>query len=189
VEDLHRSLANLNQCLDWIRDAPIEEGALRMVVRRPAVDERDVLAEGVLDTGTGLVGDIWASKGSSSTPDGGPDPRAQVTVVNWRAMLAVAGSEDRCALSGDQLYVDLDVSLANLPAGSLLSVGDAVIEVNAKPHKGCAKFGARFGPDALRFVNLGPGRQLRLRGINTSVVRSGVVRVGDRMVVERPSGS
>ena len=92
----------------------------------------------------------------------------------------VAGGAERIPLAGDQLYLDLDVSVANLPAGSRLAIGDqAVIEVSATPHTGCSKFQARFGNDALRFVNSPVGRALRLRGLNARVVTPGTVRRGD----------
>ena len=81
--------------------------------------------------------------------------------------------------SGDQLHVDLDLSPDNLPAGTRLAIGDAVIEITDQPHTGCAKFAARFGKEALRFVNVGVGKELRLRGINAKVVTPGTIRRGD----------
>ena len=89
------------------------------------------------------------------------------------------GSRERWPLAGDQLYVDLDLSVENLPAGTRLAVGDAVVEITPEPHTGCAKFSARFGTDALKFVNKPPGRELRLRGVNARVVTPGTVRPGD----------
>lgn len=183
--ELHRRLSVLNERLDWVRQAPQDEGAVRLLVRRPAVDAREILTEAQLDVELGLVGDNWHLKGSSATADGGPDPRAQITVTSWRAVSLVAGSEDRAALAGDQIHADLDLSLDNLPAGTLLHIGSAVLEVSAKPHTGCKKFSGRFGADALRFVNLGAGRELRLRGINTRIAQAGTVRLGDVIRVER----
>lgn len=132
-----------------------------------------------LDLTEGLVGDNWLTRGSSRTPDGAANPQMQVTVMNARVAELVAGGRQRMALAGDQLYVDLDLSLDNLPAGSLLAVGQAVLEVSAAPHTGCAKFCDRFGSEAMRFVNSRLGRQLRLRGMNTRVLVPGVVRLGD----------
>ncbi len=148
-------------------------------MRRPAVDEREALLAAELDMATGLVGDTWPVRGSTSTPDGSPQPDAQLTVMNSRAALLVARIPDRRMLAGDQLYVDLDLSPANLPPGSRLAVGSAVIEVSARPHLGCAKFAARFGQDAWRFVNSRAGRELRLRGLNARIISSGTVRLGD----------
>jgi hypothetical protein len=103
----------------------------------------------------------------------------QVTMMNSRAALLIAHDLDRRVLAGDQLYADLDLSPANLPPGARLAVGSAVLEVTDQPHLGCAKFGARFGEDALRFVNSRVGRELRLRGLNARVLVSGTVRTGD----------
>jgi MOSC domain-containing protein YiiM len=99
--------------------------------------------------------------------------------MNNRAALLVADEPHRRQLAGDQLYVDLDLSPANLPVGTRLEVGSAVIEVTSPPHLGCVKFAARFGQDAWRFVNSRVGRELRLRGLNARVVSSGTVREGD----------
>ncbi len=103
----------------------------------------------------------------------------QLNVMNARVVALVAVDPDRRALAGDQLYVDLDLSVDNLPPGTRLALGSAVIEVTDQPHKGCAKFSTRFGVEALRFVNSEEGRARRLRGLNAKVVVGGTVRVGD----------
>jgi len=169
-----------------LREAPTRIGTVRLIVRRPAVNEREVMTEAQLDVGEGLVGDTWRVRGSSSTLDGSPHPEAQITVMSARAAAAIAGDVERWPLAGDQLYVDFDISEQNLPAGTRVLVGDAEIEVSAKPHTGCAKFSARFGKDALRLVSTPTGRALRLRGMNARVTKSGTVRVGDRIA---PVGS
>ncbi len=176
---MYRSAEALASGLDYIRASPAMEGTLELIVRRPAVDVREVLDEGALDLVVGLTGDTWSVRASTSTPDGSPHPDAQVTLMNARTAALVAGQRERWALAGDQLYVDLDLSDANLPAGTRLAIGGTVIEVTAKPHRGCAKFAARFGPDALRFVNTGPGRVLNLRGRNARVIVPGRIRRGE----------
>jgi hypothetical protein len=177
----HLDTVALQAGLGHVRESPPDHGTVEMIVRRPAVDEREVLAAGTLDVDTGLGGDTWPVRGSSRTPDGSAHPGMQLTVMNVRAALLVAQHPDRRQLAGDQLYVDLDLSPANLPAGTRLAVGSAVIEVSGEPHLGCAKFAARFGQEALRFVNSRTGRGLRLRGLNARIVASGTVRPGDRV--------
>ena len=174
--------------LDHIRSAPRERGTLDLIVRRPVVDERQVLEEAELDLESGLVGDSWGFRSSSATADGRADPEAQLTLMGSRAIALVAGDVENWPPAGDQLFVDLDLSQDGLPAGSRLSIGDAVIEVTAKPHRGCAKFAARFGAEALRFVNTGLGITLNLRGRNARVVVPGTIRRGDAVVVMREPG-
>jgi len=160
--------------------APSAEGVVELVVRRPAVDEREVLERATLDLVEGLVGDTWSVRGSKRTADGSAHPDMQLNLMSARVVDLVAGGDrERWALAGDQLYVDLDLSEANLPPGTRLAVGSAVIEMTAEPHTGCAKFSARFGGDAHTFVNTRQHRHLRLRGLNAKVVEPGTVRSGD----------
>ena len=168
----HRTEAELVAALDEIRRSPAAQGTVELIVRRPAENEREVLDEGVLDLDDGLVGDTWNGRGT-------PNPDAQLTLMNARAAELIAGARELWPLAGDQLYVDLDLSVENLPAGARLAVGRAVVEITAEPHTGCAKFSARFGSDALRFVNGAAGRPLRLRGVNARVVEPGAVARGD----------
>ncbi|MGO8958399.1 MAG: MOSC domain-containing protein [Streptosporangiaceae bacterium] len=178
----HLSAAELEVGLSYVRDSPSDGGAVVLIARRPAVDEREVLTEATLDVEAGLAGDTWPMRASSRTADGSPHPGMQVTMMNSRAALLIAHDLDRRVLAGDQLYADLDLSLANLPPGARLAVGSAVLEVTDQPHLGCAKFAARFGQGALRFVNSRVGRELRLRGLNARVVVCGTVRTGDAIL-------
>jgi hypothetical protein len=168
----HATTEELLAGLDHVRAAPADSGVVELIVRRPAVDQREVVDAGELDLVIGLIGDRW-HLGASPIND------AQLTLMNARAAELIARSRERWPLAGDQLYVDLDLSVDNLPAGTQLAVGDAVVEITAVPHTGCAKFSARFGTDALKFVNKSPGRELRLRGVNARVVTAGTVRAGD----------
>ena len=182
------SLAELNSGLDEIRHSPLREGVVRLVVARPAEDEREVLEEGRLDPLEGLAGDNWAVRGSGFTPDGGANPDRQLTLMNARVAQLVAGSRERWPLAGDQLYVDLLLGGDEVGPGTRLAVGTAVVEITAEPHLGCGKFSRRFGVDALKFVNSAAGRELNLRGVNARVVRAGVVRPGDRVAVTGSAG-
>ncbi len=169
----------LEDGLEWIRRSPREEGALEWIVRRPATNEREVLEKAELDVGQGLVGDNWAARGSNRTEDGSAHPEMQLNIMNARTAALVAQDKNRWALAGDQLYVDLDLSDENLPPGTQIRIGAALVEVTAIPHLGCKKFVERFGLDAMKFVNSKVGKSLNLRGINARVVEGGVIRVGD----------
>ena len=164
--------------IDRVRSSPTDAGRLDLIVRRPSVDAREVLEVAELDPDVGVVGDTWTDRPSRRTPDRSPHPEAQITLMNSRAAALIAGDRDRWPLAGDQFYVDLDLSEANLPAGTRLAFGDAVVEITGEPHRGCAKFSQRFGPAALRLVNSADGRALRLRGVNGRVVTAGTVESG-----------
>jgi MOSC domain-containing protein YiiM len=181
IRDMRQTddLTRLEASIDHIRESPSDAGTVELIARRPAEDVREVLAEAHLDLYEGLVGDTWRARGSSRTPDGGPSLEAQVTLMNARAAAAIAGERERWPLAGDQFYVDLDISRTNLPPGSRVQIGSAVIEFSEPPHTGCAKFSSRYGVDALKFVNSEVGRELRLRGANCRVVAAGTVRPGD----------
>jgi len=179
----HPGLAELEAGLAEVLRAPRERGRLEAIARRPAVDARELLDAAELELADGLVGDGWLARGSRHTADRSAERARQVTVMNARLASLVAGGPDRArwALAGDQLYVDLDLGVENLPAGSRLAVGAAVLEVSEAPHLGCGKFAARFGRDALRFVNSPEGRAHRLRGLNARIVVPGRARVGDEV--------
>jgi hypothetical protein len=175
----HLTRDELMAGLEEIRRSPCDEGVLALIVRRPRVDGREVLERGELDPLQGLVGDSWSRRASGRSVDGGPHPLMQLNVMNARAAALVAQHPYRWPLAGDQLYVDFDLSLANLPAGTRLAIGSAVIEVTPEPHTGCGKFVARFGLEAMKFVNSTIGRELNLRGINARVIQPGEIHVGD----------
>ncbi len=164
-----------------VREAPAAEGVVALVVARPSEGRRELLEQGRLEPGGGLLGDGWAERPSSSSADGGPNPEAEVTVMGSRAIALIAadGGAARWAEAGDQLFVDLDLSESNLPAGTRIQVGEAVLEVSSHPHLGCGKFARRFGVEALKLVNSAEGRELRLRGLNARVIDAGDVRPGD----------
>jgi MOSC domain-containing protein YiiM len=179
AEIRHLTPEELMEGLEEIRRSPRDGGVLALIVRRPEVNAREVLERGELSAEQGLVGDSWSRRGSRRSVDGGPHPLMQLNVMNARAVALVAQSRHRWPLAGDQLFVDLDLSGENLPPGTQLAIGSAVIEVTPEPHTGCAKFVSRFGVDAMKFVNSTIGRELNLRGINARVVHPGEIHVGD----------
>lgn len=183
VAPVHLDAEALERGMPVLRESPKDNGTLDLIVRRPAIGEREILAEGELSLSEGVVGDTWNQRFSKRTEDGSPHPDMQLNIINSRLSRLVAGDADQDrALAGDQLHVDLDVSHDNLPAGTRLAIGTAVIEVTDQPHRGCPKFAARYGATALRFVNIGAGKDMRLRGINAKVVQPGTIRAGDAIV-------
>jgi hypothetical protein len=181
TKERHLTMAELEAGLEYIRQSPKDGGVLELIVRRPRVDEREVLKEGELDPVEGLLGDSWKMRSSSRTPDGSAHPDMQLNIMNARAIALVAQDRARWPLAGDQLFIDMDLSTENLSPGTRLAIGTALIEVTNQPHTGCKKFVARFGMDAMKFVNSTVGKALCLRGINARVVRAGVIRIGDEV--------
>lgn len=175
----HLNTEELEQGLAHVLESPQDNGELKLIVARPGVEQRDVVSEGLLDEDHGLVGDNWLTRGNGETDDGSADPEMQLNIMNARVAELVATSPERMPLAGDQLYLDLDLSSENLPPGTRLALGDAVIEVTEPPHTGCKKFAARFGKDAIVFVNSGFGRKQNFRGICARVVQGGSIKVGD----------
>jgi hypothetical protein len=167
----HLTLDQLEAKLDEIRLSPSTGGRLHGIVIRPTPGERVILHESPVSPEGGVHGDRWTTTVKSA--------EVQVTLMNSRAAEVIAQSPDRWPLAGDQLYVDLDLSAGNLPPGTLVTIGSAMFEITATPHNGCAKFAARFGNDALGFVNSPVGKRMHLRGIYAKVIKAGTIRVGD----------
>jgi hypothetical protein len=184
---IHRTRAELDAGIAEIRSSPKDEGMLHCIVRRPRKFDREVLQEGTLSVEEGLSGDNWTSRSGSKMPDGTPYPDTQITIMNSRAIHLIAVEQSRWPLAGDQLYVDMDLSTDNLPPGTNLAAGDALLEVSAEPHTGCRQFVDRFGMDAMKFVNSHTGKELNLRGIYARVLRAGTIRVGDIVRKVKPA--
>lgn len=168
----HLTTAEIEAGLEEIKQSPKDNGILKLIVARPKPDEREVLETGELDVDEGLKGDTWKTYGNVR-------PDAQITLMNSRCIALLAQDENRWKLAGDQIYVDLDLSDENLPHGTKLEIGTAILETTALPHNGCKKFVERFGMDAMKFVNSPLGKQLHLRGIYAKVIQSGTINKGD----------
>lgn len=176
---IRRTVAELEAALPRIAASPADGGSVRLIVRRPAEDAREIVAAARLDPAVGLEGDTWNARRTARTADGSPHPDMQLTLMNARLAAELGDDPEAWALAGDQLFVDLDLDEANLPTGTRLAVGSAVLEVTDQPHTGCRKFADRFGADALRFISAKERRALRLRGIYARVVTPGTVAAGD----------
>ena len=179
AEIMHLSATDLEAGLDEIRDSPKDRSVLDLIVSRPEEDAREVMELADLHVEVGLVGDTWRDRPSIRSADGKAHPDMQITIMNSRVAALVAGDKERWQLSGDQLFADIDLSAENMPPGTRIAVGPAILEATDQPHTGCKKFAARFGADALKFISSPTGRELQLRGINLKVVQGGEIRPGD----------
>ncbi len=173
------STAELEAGLNNVIDSPKDNGRLEMIVRRPGSGQREQLEEGILDLKEGLIGDNWKLRKNSRTPDAPPNPETQITLINTRLISLLAVDRDRWKLCGDQLFIDLDLSFANIPPGTRLDLGSTVLEITAHPHTGCKSFSEWFGPEALQFINNPRGRELNLRGVHARIIKAGPVKIGN----------
>lgn len=177
----HRSEAEMAGLDAALAASPKDQGVVRAIVARPENGARRLLSEARLSLTGGVEGDHWAKGCWKSLEDGAPDPDVQICIMNARAIAFVARSEapEAWAPAGDNIFLDMDLSEANLPVGQRLSVGTVELEITAEPHLGCRSFSARYGRDALRAINDPARRVERLRGVYARVVQDGVIGVGD----------
>ncbi|HYI74145.1 MAG TPA: MOSC domain-containing protein [Gaiellaceae bacterium] len=174
--DLHVPRESLDPHMAALRSLSTDAGTLELIVVRPVEGERETPETGELTIEEGLVGDRWQPRMDA---DGRPDRHNQLTIASSR-LLELIAETDRWPLAGDNLVVDMGLDKESLPAGTRLQIGDtAIVEISEEPHTGCAKFSARFGSDALKFINSPEGRELRLRGTNARVIVPGTVSTGD----------
>lgn len=179
MQATHLTMEELESGLATLGASPDDGGVIELIVSRPRIGERLVLDHAEITTEVGLVGDTWTQRGSRHMPNNEPHPGCQLTLMNSRIVNLIAGEKDRWQWAGDQLYVDFDLSETNCPPGTRLALGSVIVEVSDVPHTGCAKFTERFGHAAIQWVNSREGRAARRRGMNTRVIQSGTIRLGD----------
>lgn len=186
-EARHRTRAELAAALPHIRNAPKDEGILELIVLRPRSGVRECPERAELSLENGVHGDHWIADGSGPPAHEPPNRDMQICMMMARCVEAIAGPRDNWAPAGDNLFIDIDMTPANMPPGTRLSVGSVELEITDEPHTACQGFSNRFGRDASVFVNTGEGRALSLRGLYARVLRDGSVTVGDRVrVLSRP---
>ena len=176
----HLSYEQLEQKLPYILAAPKNEGEVKLIVTRPVSDERVIHESIELSAAKGVTGDKWANECWLTLDDGSPHPDVQVCIMNWRCIASIEEDSERWALAGDNLFIDMDLGVANLHPGDQLCLGDSILEITAQAHNACMKFVDRFGRGASKFVNDKRGRENRLRGIYAKVIQDGTVSLGDK---------
>ena len=155
--------------------APRERGRVELIVARREGGRRESPDRVRLEAQAGVPGDAWGRQ---------PEPHAEraITVMQVDVAGLIANGQP-LTLFGDNLFLSLDLSVDNLPPGSRVRAGGAVLEVTAMPHNGCRKFRARFGADALRFVSAPELRHRNLRGIYLRTLHGGEIARGDPVEV------
>jgi hypothetical protein len=166
-DELERGYAQLSP--------PKDSGELALICARGEDGQRSELQRAALSVRGGLPGDAWFRDCPEKVD-------AQLTVMRVDVARLFANGQS-ITLAGDNLFVDLDLSKANLPCGSRLRIGGALLEVTPEPHNGCLKFRQRFGADALRFTAEPNRHDQHLRGIYLKTVEAGEVAVGDTIEV------
>jgi hypothetical protein len=173
--------ASLAAALPHVLAAPRTDGPVRLLCARPRNNQRSFPDSLTLTSAAGVVGDCESLSPWLTLPDGSADPQTQVSLLPSRVLDLVWPSRDPNLHPGDNIVVDLDLGHANLPTGTLLRAGTAILRVSAEPNDGCAKWKVRMGKDAYAWVRAKANLPYRLRGLFCSVAQDGVVTLGDRI--------
>lgn len=179
--DAVKTFESLNAAWRQMHKSPSDGGRVDMISRRPQADQREEMPSALFTAANGLEGDDWLARARRKSPDREPVMETQVTLMNSRVIQLLTADKTRWAEAGDQLFVDIDISMSNLPPGTRLQIGGAVLEIARTPHTGCGKFARRFGASARKWVMSDEGKNQRLRGVYARVVQDGVIAVGDRI--------
>lgn len=176
-------LSLLNAALPQVISAPKTDAPISCLCLRPERGMRAFPDSLTLSVTQGVIGDRWLTTAWLTLPDGSPDPRIQVSILPQRVLDLVWTDRESTPHPGDQIVADLDMSEENLPIGTLIRAGSAVLRVSDEPNYGCVKWKVRYGADALSFVESHPA--LRLRGVLCSIEQDGIVTLQDRLQVLR----
>lgn len=173
--------AELQHGLAHVLAAPRDAGVIGLLCARPKHNARTFPDRLTLTRAGGVAGDFEMSDPWLSLPDGSPDPRIQVAIISARVLDLVWRERDRIPHPGDTLTVDMNLTEENLPAGTLLAAGSAVLRVSDEPNEGCVKWKVRYGKDAFHWTSAPANLPLRLRGLFCSIEVDGEVRLGDSL--------
>lgn len=176
---LHATADDLARALPHVLSAPRDDARAECLCFRPGFNKRTFPDRLTLTRADGIPGERWRAAPWLKLPDGSPDPRIQVSILPLRVMDAVWRDREGTPHPGDTIICDLDMSLENLPAGSLLQAGTAVLRVSDVFNDACVKWKVRYGQAAKDWITAPGHPDLRLRGILCSVERDGEVALGN----------
>ncbi|MFT5632095.1 MAG: hypothetical protein ACI9HB_003282 [Gammaproteobacteria bacterium] len=177
----HVRLAECEDALSTILAAPKSGAIVEQLCLRPGFSERSFPELLELTVAGGIIGERWTKAPWLTLSDGTPDPRIQVSILSKRVMDLCWRDRENTHHPGDTMIVDMDLGVENLPNGTRLGIGSAVVEVSDKFNTACIKWQGRYGAESLRWLNLRKNRDYRLRGILCRIVQDGVVRLGDEL--------
>ena len=177
----HVSFAECEQALDHINRAPLDEAEIDCLCARPDFGTRAFPDKLILTVDHGILGERWTHSPWLTLPNGDPDPRIQVSILSKRVMDLCWRDRERVIHPGDPFVVDMNLGEANMPVGTRLAIGTAIVEVSDKFNTACVKWRDRYGQDSLHWMNLARNRPYRLRGILCRIVQDGEVKLGDRL--------
>ena len=179
------STAELMAALPHILAAPKTDAPIAALCFRPGLSQRQFPASLILTQAQGVPGERWLTLPWLRLADGSPDPDIQVSILPQRVLDLVWRDRANTPHPGDTIVADLDCSTANLPPGSLIRAGSAVLRVSGVFNQSCVKWQVRYGADARAFIDAPGHPELRLRGVLCAVVQDGKVGLSDRLQVVR----
>jgi hypothetical protein len=171
----------LAAALPAILAAPRDAGVTRLLCSRPKPNHRTFPQTLTFTRASGVAGDFESSRPWLTLPDGSPDPRNQVSIMSWQVLDLVWRDRDRVAHPGDNIAVDMNLTAHNLPVGTLLAAGTAILRVSDEPNDGCVKWKVRSGRAAYDWSTRDDHLPLRLRGVYCSVEQDGEMHLGDTL--------
>lgn len=177
----HPDLDRLQRALPHVLAAPKDGAAIETICFRPGYNLREFPDRITLTRDRGIPGERWLDRPWMRLADGSPDPRIQVSILGRRVLDLVWRDRDATPHPGDTFIADMDFSQANLPAGTRLALGGAVLRVSDVFNDGCVKWRARYGDAAKHWITLPDNIPLRLRGILCEIVQDGDVKLGDQI--------
>jgi hypothetical protein len=180
--DAHQSWASREDCeaaLPHILAAQKDNAPIISLCFRTGYSERSFPDRIQVSVERGIENERWLHDPWLKRENDTPDPRIQISILPRRVMDLCWRDRENTVHPGDTMVADLDMTEANMPIGTKLQIGSAVVEVSDKFNTACAKWKARYGGDSLAWINHRPYRHLRLRGLLCRVVVDGEICTTD----------